>query len=361
MRIAIDAGSLAVTHKTGVAKYILRLIEHLEKSGDENEYLTCYRLSRWKKRKHFYRPRKKTTRVRLFQEPLPFGRGIDIFHGPDARLPRISGPKLVATLHDLFSLVSDEFSDEKFRKKKIARYTDIAERADRIICVSECTRRDFLRFFPEAEDRTRMIHHGVDDSFYPRPPDEIERVKRKYGIGNDYVFYIGALSIRKNVLRMFKAFRQTEAEIGRDMRFVAAGRLTYGRDKILEYLEANNSDGRIMLPGYVPDEDLPALYSGARAFLFATQYEGFGMPIIEAAACGAPVVTSNVSSNAEVGRGLAALVDPLNVDDISAALTSALNGNMPTGDPVASDLTKRTWSDVASDVLSVYEELKGDT
>ncbi len=357
MRIAIDTGSLAIPHKTGVAKYVLRLIEHLEELDDGNEYLTCYRLSRWKKRKHFYRPKKASTKLKLFQEPLFTGRGIDIFHGPDARLPNIRGPKLVATLHDVFSLVSDEFADEKFRKKKIARYADIAERADRIICDSECTRRDFLRFFPEAEERTRVIYLGVDDQLYPRPPEEVERVRRKYGIGRDYIFYVGALSIRKNVLRMFEAFRRTMRQGGGDLQFVAAGRLTYGKERILDYLKESDSEDRILLPGYVPDEDLPALYSGARAFLFVTQYEGFGLPIIEAAACGVPVVTSNVSSSAEIGRGIATLVDPLSVEAISDALVSLLNGEARVEEVSVPDLTKRTWSDVARDVLSIYDEL----
>lgn len=361
MRIAIDASSLAVPHKTGVAKYVSRLIERLEEPDDGNEYLIYHRLSRWKKRQYFYRPKRETTKVRLFQEPFFSGRGIDIFHGPDARLPRIRGVKLVATVHDLFSLVSDEFADEEFRKKKIARYRDIAERADVIICVSETTRRDLLRFFPEAETRTRVIYNGVDDHFYPRQADEVERIKKKYGIDSDYILYVGALSIRKNVLRMFEAFRQAMRQAEGDIRFVAVGLLTYGKERILEYLDAYNSDARILLPGYVPDEDLPALYSGAKAFLFATRYEGFGLPVLEAAACGVPVVTSNIGSTAEIADGIARLVDPLSVEDISEALLNVLDsGNSAAGGP-ASDLSKRKWSDMARDVLSIYDELMCDS
>ncbi|NQU07474.1 MAG: glycosyltransferase family 4 protein, partial [Candidatus Abyssubacteria bacterium] len=272
MRIGIDASSMAVPQKTGVARYVLRLVERLEKLDDENEYVIYYRLSRWKRRKYFYRPTKATTRVKLFQEPFFAGRGIDVFHGPDARLPKIRGPracapKLVATVHDLFSLVSEEFADDKFRKKKIARYKDIAERADRIVCDSESTRRDFTRFFPEAESKTCVIYPGVDDRFSPRGEAEIEGVRRKYGIGPEYILYVGSLSKRKNILRMFEAFREVRRQRGGDIQFVAAGRLTHGKEEILSYLKDNRCDGRILLPGYVPDEDLPALYSGARLFL----------------------------------------------------------------------------------------------
>jgi glycosyltransferase involved in cell wall biosynthesis len=240
MRIALDASSAAVSQRTGVAKYIHRLIEHLEKADDNNEYLIYYRLSRWKKRAHFYRPTKTTTKVRLFQEPFLKTRGIDVFHGLDARLPNIRGPKLVVTVHDVFSLVSEDFADEKFRRKKIARYEDIAKRADRIICDSQSTRQDFIRFFPEAEPKTCVIYMGVDEQFYPRPEEEVERVKRKYGVRSDYILYVGELSRRKNILRMFEAFRQVRRQLGKDLQFVAAGKFTYGKEEILEYLRENN-------------------------------------------------------------------------------------------------------------------------
>lgn len=365
MRIAIDASSAAVQQKTGVGRYIQRLIERLEELDDENEYVIYYRLSLWKSRRYFYRPAKATTRVKLFQEPFFTGRGIDVFHGPDARLPKIRGPrahgpKLVATVHDLFSLVSEEFADDKFRRKKFARYSDIAERADRIICVSESTRRDFIRFFPEAEPRTGVIYHGVDEHFYPRPAEEVDRVKEKYGIESDYVLYVGELSKRKNILRMFEAFREVRRQADGNLQFVAAGKLTYGKDEILSYIKENRCGSHILLTGYVPDEDLPALYSGARLFLFTTLYEGFGLPMLEAAACGAPVVSSNTSSSAEIGRGVAALVDPLSVEEIAAALSRVLEGHGGVEDNEAGpDLLKRRWSDVARDVLSIYDELMG--
>ena len=362
MKIAIDASSLAVPHKTGVAKYALRLIESLEKIDKANEYRIYYRLSRWKKREHFYRPRNAGNRLKLFQEPFFFGRGLDIFHGPDARLPGIlgprgRGPRLVATLHDVFSLVSDEFADEKFRQKKAARYADIAERADIIVCDSNCTRSDFLRFFPDAEPKTRVIYLGVDDAFTPQPAEEIERVRKKYGIESDYVLYVGALSVRKNALRLFEAFQLAREQTDDDLQFVAAGRLTYGRERIVKYMEGDRCGERILLPGYVPDEDLPALYSGARVFLFATRYEGFGLPILEAAACGAPVVTSNVGSTAEIADGIALLVDPLSVRDISEALLHVLDTGSSAGDGAAVDLPKRKWTNMARDVLSIYEDL----
>lgn len=320
LRIAIDASSAAGPRGTGIARYIHCLIEHLEEIDQENEYWICYRLSRLKGRRYFYRPLRKSTRVRMFQEPFFSGRGIDVFHGPDARLPGCSAPKMIATLHDVFSLVSDAFAVERFRSATIARYRDIADRAHRIVCVSESTRRDFLGFFPEAESRTCVIPEGVESRFFPRSALELHKVREKYRICQDYVLYVGDLSRRKNVVRMIGAFHRALETAGRNLQFVLAGKLCGGDKEVVECVRACRGDDRIRFLGYVDDVDLPALYSGARVFFFVTLYEGFGLPILEALACGTPVLTSNVSSCPEIAASVTCKVDPQSVDEMAAAL-----------------------------------------
>lgn len=357
MKVAIDASSAAVPQKTGVAKHIQRLIEHAEELDDENEYVIYYRLSRRKNRRYFYHPQKRTTKVGLFQEPFFTGRGLDIFHGPDARLPKIRGPRLIATVHDLFSLVSEEFAENKFRRKKISRYGDIAKRADRIICDSQSTRRDYIRFFPEAEPKTCVIYMGVDERFHPRPEEEVELVKRKCGVRSDYILYVGELSKRKNILRMFEAFRRARDQLGEDVQFVAAGKLTYGKEEILKYIEDNRCGDRILLPGYIPEKDLPALYSGARLFLFATLYEGFGLPILEAMGCGTPVVTSNVSAMPEIGGGFVSEVDPCEINQIASAIGNILGERNPSisrRDEQMEYVRSFTWEKSIRQILDVH-------
>ncbi len=324
MRIAIDASSAAVPRKTGIARYIHRLIEHLGRIDRENEYLVCYRLSRLRSFRHFYRPGRKNMRVRIFQEPFFFGRGVDLFHGPDARLPGFSGPRMVATVHDVSSLVSDAFAGDKFRRAVIDRYRDIAGRADRIVCVSESTRKDFLRFFPEAEPRTAVIPEGVDSRFSPSPAGEVSRVRQKYGIGPNYVLYVGDLSRRKNVVRLIGAFLRSWRDAGGSFQFVLAGRLCEGDEEVVQCVQARRGDDRIRFLGYVADEDLPALYSGAKVFFFATLYEGFGLPILEALACGTPVLTSNVSSSAEIAAEATWKVNPHREEEMAEALADLL-------------------------------------
>lgn len=324
MRIAIDASSAVARRKTGIARYVRRLIEHLGEIDRENEYLVYYRLSRLKGACHLYWPVWKNMRVRIFQEPCFSGRGIDVFHGPDARLPGVSGPRMVATVHDVFSLVSHACFSEKFRHLAIARYRDIADRADRIVCVSESTRKDFLRFFPEAEPRTVVIAEGVDSRFSPRPASDVRRVREKYGIGPEYVLYVGDLSRRKNVVGMIGAFRRVLESPGKDLQFVLAGNLCDGDEEVVECVRAHRGDDRIRFLGYVEDEDLPALYCGARVFFFATLSEGFGLPILEALACGTSVLTSNVSASAEIAAEATCKANPRNEEEMAAALVDLL-------------------------------------
>lgn len=359
MKIAIDASSSAVPQKTGVAKYIQRLLENLERIDNNNEYLICYRLSRWKRREHFYKPQNRNVKVKLFQEPFFFGRGIDVFHGPDVRLPHVRGPRLIATVHDVFSLIFDEYADEEFRKKKIAAYKDVADRVDRILFDSEATRDDFIRFYPQSESKARVINLAVDDTFLPQPAEEVERVKKKYGIRSEYILYVGTISLRKNFPRMFEAFMLAQPQIPSGIQFVAAGKLTYGKDEILRYIEDNRCGSSIHLPGYIDQDDLPALYTGARMLLFTTLYEGFGMPILEALSCGIPVVTSNSSSMDEIAAQATTRVDCTDVDAIATAIVEGLNKSPQTLIPKA-DLDKLLshyrWTRTAQQTLKAYVE-----
>ena len=367
MRIGIDASSAVVEHKTGVAKYIFRMIEHLEDLDSENEYVVLYHLprifyrpGRWEKRKYFYRPKKETTKVQVFQEPLYIGGGIDLFHGADGHVPRFHRPKLVATIHDVYPLISHDISTEKYRQKKKRHYGRVARRADKIICVSESTRRDFVHFFPEAESKLSVIYEGVDEQFYPRSAEEVDRVKKKYGLHSDYILYVGWITKRKNVLRMFEAFRHAQGQLDEDLQFLAAGRLSFGQEEILRYLDESGLQKRILLPGYVPDDDLPALYTGARLFLFTTLHEGFGLPIIEALSCGTPVLTSNVSAMNEVASEFTCRVCPTSPEEIAEKMIEILKQDDTEEPKPKTNLlagSDYSWKKMAKQILDVYRSI----
>ena len=144
---------------------------------------------------------------------------------------------------------------------------------------------------------------------------------------------------------------------GIPLQFVAAGKLTYGKEEIVRFIERNRCGDHILLPGYVPDEDLPALYSGARLFLFTTLYEGFGLPILEAVACGTPVVTSNVSAMREIASDAIFLVDPLSEEKIAEKILEVIHqGVAPRRRPAetAATVSGVTWKEMADRILAVY-------
>lgn len=364
MKIAIDASCLARPDRTGVGVYAFNLIENLARIDRENEYTLCYRMSRLRRWKHFVRIRQPNFRTRIIQEPLNFllRRSVDLFHGPDARLPEFKRARRVVTVHDLFSLVSDEFSDPDFIRKKKGRYAELAQSADRIISVSESTRNDIVERLGVPESRITVVPLGKDEIYKPVDKAEARQVAQRLGIDRPYVFFVGNLSARKNLVRMLEAFAALRPAIGRDLLFVMSGNVTYGGGEVMAAIDRLGVGDRVRAVGFVPRDDLPALYSGAEAFLFATLYEGFGIPILEAMACGTPVIASNVSAHPEVAGDAALLVDPRESGAIGDALEKILENSELRNGLVEKGLAQSarfSWEEMARRTLCVYKSVGG--
>lgn len=362
MQIALDVSCLAKAEKSGIGVYARNLVDGLARAGRDNVYHLCYRLSRLKHYKHFYRVRQDNFRLKIIQEPLnPFFPGrIDVFHGLDARLPGYGKPAKVVTLHDLFSLISDKFSDEAFIAKKKKRYAEVARNADRIITVSRSTRRDIVERLGYPEERIDVVPLGVDPVFGPVGRTEADRVLERHGIEGPYVFFVGNVSARKNLVRVLEAFASLHPSIRGGLSIVMAGQLTYGGDKVLEAVERLELRESVKVLGYVPFADLPALYSAAEVFMFPTLYEGFGIPILEAMACGTAVVASNLSSHPEVAGEAAVLVDPTDAEAIGSALEKLIEDNDLRNTCVDKGLERAaafTWDNTVRETIAVYEKM----
>jgi len=362
MKIALDVSCIARAHRTGIGEYAYHLVNALAESKGGHRYYLCYRLSRLKKKRFFHTVEQDNFRLKIIQEPFNFlfPRNIDVFHGLDARLPAFRGPQKVATLHDLFAMISTDFADPAFIKKKVDRYRRLARQAGRIIAVSQSTRRDIVERLGVSEDKIDVIPLGVDPIFRPVPGDEAIATLRGHGIAGPYILFVGNLETRKNLLRMLEAFRRLPAGLRRNLNFVLAGKQTYGGDKVRKTLEEKGLTRSVKTLGYVPGRHLPALYSGAEAFMFPTLYEGFGIPIVESMACGTPVITSNLSANPEVAGDAALLVDPTDTDAIAEALCRLLEEQK-----LRKTLSQRglrraarfTWRQTAERTLEVYAKL----
>jgi glycosyltransferase involved in cell wall biosynthesis len=362
MRIAIDVSAADKAERTGIGKYVRSLVECLAAIDGENTYFLCHRLSRLRRWKHFLRTPKPNFRGKLLQEPFHpfFLRRLDVFHGPDARLPRFTTAKTVVTIHDVASLVSDEYADAKFRRMKIDRYRDLLDRASCIITNSESTRRDMVRLLDAPPEKVRTVPMGVPEEFRPCGPQEQAAVRSRYGLDKDFLLFVGAITRRKNIRRLLAAFR--EVSKARDVVLILAGRPGYGAAEELAPIGELGLKDRVRLLGYVAEADLPALYSSAKLFLFPSLYEGFGIPVLEAMACGTPVVTSDCSSLPEVAGGAALLVDPSDIHAIAEAALRLLDD-----EPLRQDLAARgierakqfSWMRTARETLEIYKSLCG--
>jgi len=364
MKIALDISSAARPQSTGVAMYIRRMVGAFARVGGEHSFSLVTRASRLKNLFHLQKPPAPNFANKLFLEGMHpiFSRSIDVFHGLDSRLPGswLKAPTVV-TIHDVFSaLQSTEFATPEFRAMKARRYAELVARADRIVCVSECVKRDVLETLRPDPKKLRVVHEAGGEGFSPRPENEIRAVREKYKLDRPYFIFVGSINKRKNVPALVKAFAAARAKTKSEMLFAIAGRVGFGGDEIRETLAKSGCADAIRLLGYVPDEDVAALYSGAHALLFATLYEGFGIPAIEAFACGCPVIGATTGSLPEIVADAGLLADPASVDSIASQIEKLM-----TDETLRQTLRERglrrardfSWDNAARQCLSIYREL----
>jgi len=356
--IAIDASSIAKPHRSGVAVSLMNLVDALAKIDRENEYLLCYRLSRLRNRRYFHCPPAENFRIKVFHDPFLFPRAADIFHG-NARLPSCVKIPATVRVHDTFSLLRNDLADPGFREKKCRRYRHIARRATRIIVSSRSVARDVVRTLGVPESRIVVNPHGVSSTFFRRSADEIRRVTQKHRIPLPYCLMVAAFSKRKNVHRVLHAYAALKRENKLESALVLAGSLKHWAEG-RQVVERLNLSDKVVLTGYVPDEDLPALYSGARMLIYPSLIEGFGLPLLESMACGTPVITSNVSSMPEIAGDAALLVDPEDVDDIKERMAQ-LDADQGLRRRLSRKGLQRvkpfTWERAARTLLDVWKEI----
>jgi glycosyltransferase involved in cell wall biosynthesis len=224
--------------------------------------------------------------------------------------------------------------------------------------VSECSRRDLVSHLGLDVDRVQVIPEGVDARFRPPVNDAwLQAVLARYIIKRPYVLYVGGINARKNIARLFTAYAYLR-ERHPDVALVLGGKRQWQTDEIDATFRRLNLTDHVHFTGYVDDADLPALYTAAELFVFPSLYEGFGLPPLEAMACGTPVVTSNVSSLPEVVGDAALTVDPYDVGGLALAIERVL-----TDEKLQMELRRRgieraaqfTWERAARETLAMYE------
>ncbi len=296
--------------------------------------------------------------------PIPvevFTGPVDLFYSPDFVLPPTRPrTRTLLTVHDLsFLHYPDHFVPKLVRYLERVVPASVA-RADRVLADSEATRADLIRLLGTPPEKVEVLYSGVDARFRPEPePGERERLRARYGLDRPYVLSVGTLQPRKNYVRLIRAFVRLP-DTGRVL--VIAGGRGWLYESVLE--EAARHPDRVRVLGFVEDEDLPALYRGADLFVFPSFYEGFGLPVLEAMACGVPVVCSGVSSLPEVAGDAALLVDPEDEEGLGRAMQRALEDEELRGEMRVRGQARAalfTWERAARQLLRVIYELSQRT
>jgi glycosyltransferase involved in cell wall biosynthesis len=263
---------------------------------------------------------------------------------------------VVITVHDATDLTMPDLYPASWRLLHAVWGVPAVRRAAAIIVPSAAARLEVARAYRIAPERVWVTHEGVDARF--RPMVAPDATLARYGLRRPYVLFVGTAGPRKNLDRLLEAFARTcRASPAIDQQLVLAGPRPGLARRLGERARSLGVADRLVFPGWIEEQDLPAVYAGARCLCYASLAEGFGLPIVEAMACGIPVLTSNCSSMPEVAGDAALLVDPLSVDAIAGGLTRLLTDEPLRRDLVARGLARArglTWDGTAMATARVY-------
>lgn len=248
--------------------------------------------------------------------------GISLLHMTYVAPPLPSCP-IVLTVHDVSYRIFPQFFSPRVRLILGLLVGPSARRAARVITISESSRRDIIRFYRVPPHRVVVTPLAAGPQYKPQPPGEVQRVRQAYGLQDRYLLAVGNVQPRKNLPRLIEAFSMVAGEVP-DAQLAIVGRSAWRGSEVEATVNRLGLNNRVRFAGYVPDADLPALYTGAAAFCYPSLYEGFGLPPLEAMSCGTPTITSNVSSLPEVVGDAAITVDPTSVGDIADAVRHLL-------------------------------------
>ncbi len=365
MRIGLEISPLAI-NASGIPNYIFRLLHGFASIDTENQYFL-----------YTNRPvpfdlglpgnfstiilKKPLPRFQLwFQIELPLRLrkdGIDVFHGLFSRLPFVLPVPGVITVHDLSGYKMPRFHKRKTHFTNLM-YPFFVKKASRIIAVSEFTAKELGSCLPEASGKTSVIHEAAPLE-YSEVTDESElnRISQKYSLPRRFFLFLGTLEPRKNLPGLLEAFLREADSIPHSL--VISGAIGWKTEEFFNNLKVSASKDKVKLTGFVDKEDIPALLSLAEVFIYPSLYEGFGLPILEAMACGTPVITSDAASMPEIAGDAALLVDPRSTESISNAISTLANDEEKRVLMRAKGLQRASefsWEVTAERTLEVYRQ-----
>jgi len=375
MRIGID-GSSILPRRTGIGHCTAHLLRHLAQVDSRNEYVVFLNSLRqparpepWMERANFA-----ARRCRLPGPALLFAwrhlnwpaierfvGQVDLFHSPATYIPPQRHGARVTTVYDLYFVRDPDACEMLGGRYLLATLPRRLQQMDRIIATSQSTRNDLIELLGAAAERIVVVYQGVEDRFRPiEDPQQRATVQRRYGFPDRYILFVGTIEPRKNVERLIEAYAIVRRERPDAPPLVIVGGRGKEADRVDRAVRSFGLSQSVVFPGYVVQENLPELYSGAELLVLPSLYEGFGLPVLEAMACGVAVVAGDTSSLRElVGTDRGILVNPMRPSEIATGIMRVL-----ADDGLRAHLGRRglefakqmSWERCARQTLAVYEE-----
>ncbi|MCL5074138.1 MAG: glycosyltransferase family 4 protein [Chloroflexi bacterium] len=341
MRVGLNAHLLSLTSSyrgAGISRYIWNLINHLGRVSQSERYVLflgdpkvastlmpddCFglRLSSLPT----VRPLLRILWEQLLQPLALLQEHIDVLHSLGYVQPILCASRSVVTVHDLSFLLYPRIFN-RLNRLYLSVFTYLStRRADKVIAVSENTKRDLIRLLNVPADKIVVIGHGVEESFRPLAESEVAAFRERQGLPAAFILFVGTLEPRKNISTLLKAYAQLRRESHLPHKLVIAGAKGWLYERIFTQARELGLQDDVLFPGYIALDQLPLWYNCADLFVYPSLYEGFGFPPLEAMACGTPLVCSQASSLPEVVGEVGVLVDPLAVEEWAGAMVKVLS------------------------------------
>ncbi len=378
MRAGINSQLLYLSgsyRAAGINRYIHQLLAHLRPLASEQDRLIAF-TGHWKLPPELeptpyfrvsqtglptWKPSVRIAWEQLLQPPAAVRERLDILHSLSYVQPLLCPAKSVVTMLDLtFMRMPRSFN--RWNRLYLAAMSTISARlCHRIVAISESTRQDVIRFLGVPPEKVEVIYCGVDAPF--RPIDDqavLDRFRSERGVPGQFLLYLGTLEPRKNVERLIEAYAKVRLTDQIPHKLVLGGAKGWLYEKIFSRVQELGLSEEVVFTSYIPYEELPLWYNCADTFIYPSLYEGFGLPPLEAMACGTPVITSSISSLPEVVGNAAVTVDPLDVDALAGAITKVL------GEPALREKLKMegprraahfSWTETAAQTLDCYRRV----
>jgi glycosyltransferase involved in cell wall biosynthesis len=285
--------------------------------------------------------------------------GADVFHASDVLNYALPGARNVTTILDLTALLFPEYHTARVQETLAQKFRLAQTKTQAVIAISECARRDAIEHLGLDPSRVHVVYCGVDGAFRPLPPATVAEALRPLGLApQQYILYVGTIEPRKNLARLVRAYHRVRQAFPAAPKLVLVGIKGWHYEDVLTAIDQLGLEDDVLLPGRVPSELLPALYNGAQLLAYPSIYEGFGLPALEAMACGTPVITSNTSSLPEVVGDAGVMVDPYDVTQLATAMEQMLNDEAQRAVFRQRGLERAarfTWEATARQTLEVYQ------